>query len=220
MVETRFDGVRAVLFDMDGTIIDSVDNIVRCWVWAFRQKGIPVTREQIYNYLGRTADDIMARIASSKEERELLTEVYRLARICGEKTWREDVKLYPGVKETLEYLRKKGYRLGLVTSSHANRTYEFLEYFGIRDYFDVIQCYEKGAPGKPDPYLLLRALEKLDVEPSQALYVGDSLVDCLAAKNAGMRFILVRRPWGPSNSARCRPDVVIDEISELKNILR
>ncbi len=219
MVVTRFDSVRAVLFDMDGTIIDSVDNIVRCWVWAFRQKGIPVTREQIYNYLGRTADDIMARIASSEEERELLAEVYRLARICGEKTWREDVKLYPGVKETLEYLRNKGYRLGLVTSSHADRTYEFLEYFGIRDYFDVIQCYEEGAPGKPDPYLLLRALEKLDVEPSQALYVGDSLVDCLAAKNSGMVFVLVRRPWAPRNSARCRPDVVIDEIIELKNML-
>ncbi len=213
------DGVRAVLFDMDGTIIDSVDNIVRCWVWAFRQKGIPVTREQIYGYLGRTADDIMARIASSEEERELLAEVYRLARVCGEKTWRKDVKLYPRVKETLNYLRNKGYRLGLVTSSHANRTHEFLEYFGIREYFDVIQCYEEGAPGKPDPYLLLRALEKLNVEPSQALYVGDSLVDCLAAKNAGMRFILIKRPWGPGNPARCRPDVMIDEINELKNLL-
>ncbi len=213
-----WDGVVAVLFDMDGTIIDSVENVLKCWVWAFRQKGIPVTREQILEYMGRSADDIMRTISSS-DEKEILLQVYRLARECSEKTWRREVKLYPGVKETLEYLRNKGYKLGLVTSSHEDRTLEFLEYFGVKDYFDVIQCYEENAPAKPDPYLLLRALEKLNVEPSQAVYVGDALVDCLAAKNIGMRFVLVKRPWSPSSTRRCRADLVIEDIRELRHFL-
>ncbi|NPA99462.1 MAG: HAD family hydrolase [Crenarchaeota archaeon] len=218
MREAGWDGIEAVLFDMDGTIIDSVENVVKCWVWAFRQKGIPVTRDQILDYMGRSADDIL-RTVSNNEEREILLQVYKLARQCSEKSWRKEVKLYPGVKETLEYLKNKGYRLGLVTSSHEDRTLEFLEYFGIKDYFDVIQCYEEGAPAKPDPYLLLRALEKLDLEPSQAVYVGDALVDCLAAKNISMKFILVQRPWSPRNHLRCRPDKVIKEIYEIKEFL-
>ncbi|NPA98466.1 MAG: HAD family hydrolase [Crenarchaeota archaeon] len=218
MSEAGWENIEGVLFDMDGTIIDSVENVVKCWVWAFRQKGIPVTRDQILDYIGRSADDIM-RLITSSEERDILLQVYQFARQCSEETWRKEVRLYPGVKETLEYLRKKGYRVGLVTSSHEDRTTAFLEYFGIKDYFDVIQCYEEGAPAKPDPYLLLRALEKLDLEPSQAVYVGDALVDCLAAKNISMKFILVQRPWSPRNHGKCKPDIIINEIYELEKIL-
>lgn len=212
-------GIKAVFFDMDGTLIDSVDNAVKCWIEAFKRKGINVSHRDMYRVIGKAAIDIAKELGKISDPREI-DEVIDLARECFLNTWKQETRLYDGVVEILQYLKNKGYVLGLVTSSRLERAIMFLRYFGIEHYFDVIQGYESGIRGKPYPDLLIRVAERTGIKPGECVYVGDALVDCLAARYAGMYFIHIVREWSRNlDSNVCRPDFVIQDILEIKEIL-
>ncbi len=211
--------IKAVFFDMDGTLIDSVDNAVKCWLKAFRKKGISVSSVDMYRVIGKTAIDIAKEIGKIDDPHEF-DELISMVRECFLETWKQETNLYDGVIEILQYLKNKGYILGLVSSSHFERVIMFLRYFGIEQYFDVIQGYESGVRGKPYPDLLIRAMKRVNAKPKECVYIGDALVDCLAAKNAGMYFILIAREWNRNlDDSGCRPDFVVDSIPKLKEIL-
>lgn len=211
--------IKAVFFDMDGTLIDSVDNAVKCWIEAFKKKGINVSRNDMYRVIGRTAVDIARELGKISDPHEI-DEVIGLVRECFSSTWKQETRLYDGVVEVLQYLKSKGYVLGLVTSSHLRRAIMLLRYFEIEQYFDIIQGYESGIRGKPYPDLLIRAAERADIRPRECVYVGEALVDCIAARSAGMYFIHIVREWSRNlDKDVCKPDIAIHDIFEIKEIL-
>lgn len=204
MAGSRF---RAVLFDWDGTLLDSAEASYRCYVKLFGGFGLAFDRatfartyspewRKTYRALGLPE----ARWAEA-DARWL--ELYR----------EERGALLPGAREALVRLGEAGRRLGLVTSGDRERVEDDLERLNVSGAFGVVVCGPDLTHRKPHPEGLLLALDSLDVTPAQAAYVGDSPEDVAMARAAGV--FTVGIPGGfPNREALLaeRPDLATEEI--------
>lgn len=206
--------LKAVLFDLDGTLIHSVDHIVDCWQHTARTcLGREMTREEILPTLGRTLYDAFEEIAPGRSEE--LYQVYRAHQVVTHDT---AVTLVDGTKDTLAALKGAGLILGVVTAKKLITAMRGLDLFGLAPFFSVIVTLEDSEKHKPSPEPLLVAAEKLGIAPEKAIYVGDARVDIEAGNAAGMRTGWVT--WGAGtllNLQDVKPDFVFDSMNELRS---
>ncbi|SDD52656.1 pyrophosphatase PpaX [Paenibacillus sp. UNCCL117] len=209
--------IQTVLFDLDGTILDTNELIIQSFLHTFT--GIteePVTREHIIPNMGRPLLEQMV-FFSGREEVEDLVLKYRAYNIGRHD---ELVTAFPHVPETLARLKEAGVKLGVVTSKIRKTTEMGLRLTGIYDYFDAIVTVEEVKQPKPDPEGILAALELIGGEASSALMVGDSHYDLEAARRAGIPSVGVS--WSLKGTDYLRaydPTYVIDDIRELLPIV-
>ncbi|MGG2197795.1 pyrophosphatase PpaX [Paenibacillus validus] len=205
--------IQAVLFDLDGTILDTNELIIQSFLHTFDwDTPEPVTRERIIPNMGRPLHEQMADF-SGREQVEDLIMKYRAFNITRHD---ELVTAFPHVPETLAQLREAGVKLGVVTSKIRKTTEMGLKLTGIIGYFDSIVTVEDVEQPKPHGEGILRALRELGVDASSALMVGDSHYDIEAARNAGVSSVGVA--WslkGVEYLRRYEPAHVIDDIREL-----
>ena len=207
---------RAVVFDLDGTVVDSVELIVVSFQHAIREVlGREVSREDAIAWVGRPLREQMELF--SPEHADELVEVYR------EFNHREHdsmLTLYEGIQHLLERLRQAGVKVGLVTSKSRFTTQMAFTLTGIEEYFDATVCADEAAGNKPSPAPILACLEQLGVSASAATYVGDSPSDIQAAQAAGVASIAVT--WGVFPVDRLeaeKPDLLVHTIPELADRL-
>jgi pyrophosphatase PpaX len=173
--------LRAVLFDLDGTLIDSIDNIVACWQHTTRTLlGREIDRADVLPIIGRTLIDSFEEMAPGRGE-EMLVEYRAFQATCHD----DMVKLVPGTRDTLEKLKASGLLLGVVTSKGIVTATNGLNLFDLRPYFDVLVTLEDTTRHKPNAEPLLAACDRLGIQPDEAIYVGDAVVDILCGKAAG-----------------------------------
>ncbi len=203
---------QAVVFDLDGTVVDSVELIVVSFQHALREVlGWEVSRQQAVAFVGRPLREQM--LMFSPEHADRLVEVYQ------EFNHREHdrmLRLYDGMRDLLERLRAHGVRLGLVTSKSRRTTQMAFDRTGIEPYFDAVVCADESTGNKPSPDPILTCLEMLEVAPTQAAYVGDSPADMQAAHAAGTFPIAVA--WGVFEVAMLeaeKPGLLVHTIPEL-----
>jgi pyrophosphatase PpaX len=203
---------RAVVFDLDGTVVDSVDLIIVSFQHAIREVlGREVSREEAVAWVGRPLREQMELF--SPEHAEELVEVYR------EFNHREHdrmLRLYEGVQHLLQGLQQSGVKVGLVTSKSRFTTQMAFDLTGIERYFDATICADEAPGNKPSPAPILACLEQLGVGVTAAAYVGDSPSDIQAALAAGVAAIAVT--WGvfPADKLEAeKPDVLVHTIPEL-----
>jgi HAD superfamily hydrolase (TIGR01509 family) len=208
------DGFRAVLFDWDGTLVDSAQRTYRCYVGVFSGFGIAYDHaafERTYSpdwY--RTYEDVGL-------PRELWKEADARWLSCYET---EASRLVQGALETLERLRSRGLRQGLVSSGDGTRVRREVAALGLERFFGAVVCGGETARRKPDPEPLLLALERLGLPPAETAYVGDSPEDVAMAKAAGAFAVGV--PGGFPNRealAAARPDVLAQSLEEALPVL-
>lgn len=209
--------LRAILFDLDGTLINSVDHIVDCWQHTVRTcLGREITREEILPTVGRSLPESFEEIAPGRSGE--MREVYR----AYQKTTHDlMVTLVSGTHETLDTLRARGYRLGLVTSKGIVVATEGLDLFGLAPYFETLVTYEDSERHKPFPDPLLVARERMQLDPAQMLYVGDAVFDIEAGKAAGLRTAAVL--WGSGSEEaliNSGPDYMAASMPELVALVR
>jgi pyrophosphatase PpaX len=202
----------AVVFDLDGTVVDSVELIIVSFQHAIHEVlGREISREDAVAWVGRPLREQMELF--SPEHADQLVEVYR------EFNHREHdrmLKLYEGIQHLLEGLRGAGVKIGLVTSKSRLTTQMAFDLTGIESYFDATVCADEAAGNKPSPAPILACLEELGVDPSAAAYVGDSPSDIQAALAAKVAAIAVT--WGvfPAEKLEAeKPDLLVHTISEL-----
>ena len=207
---------KAVVFDLDGTLVDSVELIIISFQHAIREVlGREVSREESIAWVGRPLREQMERF--SPEHAEELVDVYR------EFNHREHdrmLKLYDGIPNLLEALLRARVKLGLVTSKSRYTTQMAFDLTGIEGYFDMSVCADECAGNKPSPFPILACLDRLGVEPAEAAYVGDSPSDIQAAQAAGVRAIGVT--WGVFDNGTLeaeKPDILVHTIPELAEVL-
>ncbi len=210
--------LKAVLFDLDGTLIHSVDHIVDCWQHTARTcLGREMTREEILPTLGRTLYDAFEDIAPGRSEE--MYQVYRAHQVVTHDT---AVTLVDGTRETLAALKEAGLLLGVVTAKRLDTAMRGIDLFGLASYFDTIVTLEDSTKHKPSPEPLLVAAQKLGIRPEEAVYVGDARVDIEAGHGAGMGTAWVT--WGAGtllNLQDVKPDFVfdrMDQVSILANV--
>jgi pyrophosphatase PpaX len=189
--------LQTILFDLDGTLIDTMDLIVACWQHATTVHcGAPAPRENILPTIGLPL--VAALDAYAPGRGEALYTSYH----AYNQEWHDQLaRLVPGTREMLAALRAAGVRVGLVTSKRHEILQMGLDLFGLGAYLDVVVGLEDSTRHKPDPEPLLTALARLgqDADRGRVAYVGDAAGDMACARAAGVRPIGV--PWGAAPTA-------------------
>ncbi|MCR8636257.1 pyrophosphatase PpaX [Paenibacillus radicis (ex Xue et al. 2023)] len=209
--------IHTVLFDLDGTIIDTNELIIQSFLHTF--DGItpePVTREHIIPNMGRSLVDQM-KFFSGKDEVEDLILKYRTFNI---EKHDQLVTEFQGVRETLGKLHAAGIKMGIVTSKVRITSEMGLKLCGLYDFFDTIVTVQDVEKPKPDPEGIRKALKELGSEAEGAAMVGDSHYDIEAAHNAGLPSIAVA--WslkGLDYLNQYNPTYIINDIRELLPIV-
>ena len=208
--------VDAVLFDLDGTLVDTIPLIFACYqhTLATHLPGYDPGRKVIIGNLGRSLDDILFDYATgagvddpSAMSREMLTTYRAFQR----ENLNRLIRPYDGMRETLEALRARGLTLGVVTSKVEWAARECYEFYGLGEFLSIAVFHDDTERHKPDPQPLLYAAAKGGLDAARTVYVGDSVHDMAAGKAAGMQTTAAL--WGPFE----REELVLagaDELAE------
>jgi len=195
--------IKAVIFDLDGTLADSKETIVELFQRLFTEFGFPTptpARILEIEQFGRRRIIELILPEEKRGDGELRARMFER---CGVLAREVLVKIKPakGAGETLAWLKKRGVKVALATN-RGSTTEDLLRLLGLRGYFDAVVTSEHVRDPKPHPESLLLALERLGAKPGEALFVGDSGVDLEAGRAAGIKTVLL--------------DKELNELSELK----
>ncbi len=212
---------RAILFDLDGTLIDSAPDLGDALNFALNRLGLPTyDLETIRSWIGNGARELVRRgIAGSFEAKDvdekLLQEALELFFAHYEHNLCQKTRCYDEVPSTLRELSHL--RLAIVTNKPFRFVLPILRTLGIDHHFDLILGGDSLEFKKPHPQPLLHACEWLGVAPKDAVMVGDSINDIQAARSAKIESIAVS--WGYNRGQPLDADHLIDRFSELKELV-
>lgn len=207
--------IRAVIFDYDGVIADTLEDNYRCWKYALSQSGVILSKEEFLSYEGLRPLELA----------EAICQKYGLSKKIapGIVSTKEDYfikhclpPIYKGVKELLIKLKKHGQKIGLVTVGSKLRIYETTPKY-ILSLFDVIVTGSDIKKPKPDPQGYQKAIRSLHIKPSEVIVIEDTKLGINSAKSAGARCIAVcsTRPMQSLTQA----DIIVENFIDIESIL-
>jgi pyrophosphatase PpaX len=205
----------AVLFDLDGTLVDTVSLILESFRYSLGKLGLEAEDQEILNTIGLPLIDVCFGFAGERGE-----ELFKCYVDYQETIHDRYVKEYAGTTDLFEYLKEKGCHIGIVTSKRKVLAHRGLAVAGLDKFVEAVVALEDTEAHKPEPEPVLKALDILGVPAEKALYVGDSPYDIRCGKNAGAATAGVT--WGVSTQEQlfkeC-PDVIVRDWQELKDFL-
>lgn len=213
----------AILFDLDGTMVDSAPDLIKATNFTLRQHGWePVAADIIRPSISVGAVSMIKagldaqRATPSPEEIERMRVVF-LDYYVEHLT--DDSRAFPGLTEVVSELRETGLKLGVCTNKREDLARQLLDKLQLSELFDAITGRDTFAVCKPHPGHLLGALEMMGGDQERAVMVGDSAADAEAARSAKLPFIAVNFGYD-ANPASLEPDVMIDHFYELVPAVR
>jgi phosphoglycolate phosphatase len=208
--------MRAVIFDLDGTISDPTVGIGRSINYALGTFGYPeIDEKEVSQHIGPPLDAIFQRLVPHASADVVLALVARYRERYGDVGYAENA-VYPGIIEALEYLASHGVRMGICTSKRADFAERILLLFHLRSHFTFVSAGDIGVPKEEQ----LRALIEQNTVSHDAAMVGDRAVDMTAARANGLRSIGVL--WGHGGRdelAKALPDLLLESPMELKRLV-
>lgn len=184
--------VRGVIFDMDGTLLDTEKLYLRFWLEAANRMGYPMKEEHalaIRATAASVAEPMLKRLVCPEFDYHGVRALRR--RIMEEYVDIHGIDPKPGMIETLRAIRERGLRIGLATATPEPRARKYLHMVGAEQYFDAVTCADMVEHGKPAPDIYLLACARTGVRPSEALAVEDAPSGIRSAHAAGMRAVLI-----------------------------
>jgi phosphoglycolate phosphatase len=214
-----------ILIDVDGTLVDSVPDLAYCVDELMKALGRPVHGEaKVRNWVGNGVERLVRRALIGQLDGEPPDADYARAypiflELYAENTSKRS-RLYPGIREGIDWLKSQGYLLGCVTNKAAQFTLPLLQDLGVRDDFAIVVSGDTLPVKKPDPAPLLHAAQHFGVTPAESLMVGDSVSDVKAARAAGFQIVCMSYGYNHGVDIRtANPDAVIDSLVELRALL-
>ncbi|MDE6407309.1 MAG: prolipoprotein diacylglyceryl transferase [Anaeroplasmataceae bacterium] len=211
--ENRYD---TVLFDLDGTLLNTRELINRSFVHTFehfRPEKV-LTDEELDSFFGPSLRQTFSRYSEDEKEIEEMVKYYREYNVAMHD---EVVTAFPGAKSLIKTLARKGYKVGVVSSKKTDLVEHGLELFGMLDNVRVVIGEEDVKNPKPDPEGILRAMEML--HSKKALYVGDGVGDIEAGKNAGIDTVGVLYSDRKEQIIAAEPTYTIRSLNDMITIL-
>lgn len=213
--------IDTVLFDFDGTVMDTNNVILMSWQHTFRTlRNREEPQENLVKTFGEPLETTMKKFFPDVPVEESVS-IYRS---FHHDNFSKLIKLFPGMGELIEEVKHRGYKTGLVTSRLLRTTMEGLNKYGLRDRFDTIVTADDTTKHKPDPQPVNIALEKLGSVAERTVMLGDTTFDMLCARNAGVSPILVS--WSLALKGKTKeelgeacPDHIIEKPEELLEII-
>ncbi|MGH8304124.1 MAG: phosphoglycolate phosphatase [Steroidobacteraceae bacterium] len=219
--------VQAVLFDLDGTMLDTAADISLALNRALAEQSLTsLPQAQVRVLIGRGVPTLIeravARLAAAGESADaaLLLERFHFHYERIHELDEIHTRVYPGVSQGLGALHALGLSLAVVTNKPRKAAVDLLTRLGLARWIEVVVGGDSGMYRKPHPQPLLRACEDLEVRPAQALMVGDSLTDVLAARAAGLAVVCVPYGYNEGADPRALPcDAFVESVGDLPALL-
>jgi phosphoglycolate phosphatase len=197
-------GIKLVIFDLDGTLVDAYAAITHSFNYAMKRSGYPAQSPlTIRRAVGLGDKQLLAAFVEKKDLDKAL-EAYRKYHAFDLKRY---ARLLPGARRVLSLLKKRGYRLAVASNRPTRFSQIIIRHLGIKQYFDYVLCADKIKCGKPSPEILHTVMRKLGVTAAQTIYVGDMVIDAQTARNSEVKAVIVtggsstlseirkERPW-------------------------
>ena len=206
-----------VLFDVDGTLVDSAPDICGAVQSVLAETSRPdVPYEYLKTFIGRHLQDLFEDLFPQAGQARIDAWIAEYRQIYALRE-HANTRLYPGVAETIAVLPG---RKATATTKASSTARIVLEKFGLLPHFDHVQGTD-GFPSKPKPDVILKALEGLGARPEECLFVGDSAPDMEAGRAAGVHVCAVHYGYGrPEDLARYEPEHELRSFADLAHILR
>jgi len=209
----------AYLFDLDGTLVDTAPDLAAALNYCMAHMNLaPVDISLTRHWVGHGARMLITQALAHHgiSDEQIVDRMLPVFLDHYGDNLAEHSAIYPTVMATLAALRERGAQLAVVTNKMARLSEPLLEQIGLAQYFDLIVCGDTASAPKPDPAPLFYCLERFELSAVQALFVGDSNTDVLAANAAGMPVICVRDGYNHGvDVSTLAVDGVIDRFDEL-----
>ena len=213
---------KVIIFDFDGTLCDTRSNIIIAFRATMEHLGLEMRDEETCGAtIGLTLRDGFKSMYPDFDDAKIDNCVDTYRQIFAERRKELMPDLFPGVKETLAELRKRGYRMTIATSRLTDSLMLFMRHHGIDHYFEYAVGSDSVTHHKPHPEPALKTLAALNIAPSEAIMVGDMPVDIAMAHNAGIRAIGV--DYGNATREEleaAEADWIVDSITKILEIIK
>ena len=213
---------KLVIFDFDGTLVDTITDVGICFNEALKRCGFPPHPVEMYtHFVGGNLETVVSRLLPEDQRGEdpvdRVKTVYRQLYLSSEKP---NTKPFPGIVEVLAELREKGVLIGIHTNKAQALTDDLCSrFFGDVDFIGVIG-YDPAFPSKPDAWGVEQLIFKAGVSKEDAVYVGDGLTDVKTAENAGIDCVYVT--WGqgkPGDTDSAAVKSIVKAVPDLLRVL-
>ena len=217
----HFTNIRALAFDLDGTLVDSLPGLASAIDSMLSELNLPVAgAARVSTWIGNGADILVERALAWAQNQDPQANVVRESRLIFDKYYAETVEqgsvLYPHVEKTLATLHAAGFPLAIVTNKPTPFVAPLLQSLGIARYFSLVIGADDVAAKKPHPAPLFMVLGKFGLLPSELLFVGDSRNDILAAKAAGAPCVGMTYGYNYGEPiTTSQPDITLDHFNDL-----
>jgi HAD superfamily hydrolase (TIGR01509 family) len=181
--------IKAVIFDIDGTLVDSVDLHARAWQEAFAHFGKRIPFEKIRHQIGKGGDQLMPVFLSKEELEQFGEELEKYRSDLFKREYLPQVKAFPRVRELFEAIRALGKKVALASSAKSDELDAYKRIANIQDLVEEETSSDDAEKSKPHPDIFQAALDKLKLKPDEAVVVGDTPYDAEAAAKAGLKTI-------------------------------
>jgi HAD superfamily hydrolase (TIGR01549 family) len=182
--------IKAVIFDIDGTLIDSVDLHAQAWKEAFKHFGKEIPYEDVRQQIGKGGDQLMPVFFSKEELKEIGSEMEEYRGRLFKRDFLPKVRPFPKVRELFQRILKEDLRVALASSAKEEELKEYKKIARIEDLVEEETSADDADKSKPHPDIFVAALERLgDVKPLEAIVIGDTPYDAQAAGKIDIRTI-------------------------------
>ena len=214
------------MIDVDGTLVDSVPDLSWCLDETLKQVGLPprgeaAARKWVGNGVIRIVERGIANDLNAPHDPAIFETAMPIFRELYAENTSKRSKLYPGVREGIDYLKTTGIKLGCITNKDEQFTHPILKDLGLWDDFEIVISGDTLEKKKPDPLPLLHGAKELGANPEKSLMLGDSTSDVKAARAAGFAIICMSYGYNHGDDIRdSNPDEVIDSMAELQSMIK
>lgn len=207
------------LFDLDGTLVDSLEDLKNATEYALKILGYPGHETKAYCYfVGNGVKKLIQRAFGSEDEK-LYLQARELFDVYYDKHCLDHTEPYENLIELLKELKRQGHKVGVITNK-PDRLAKKICHYWFKDSIDFCQGQVDGIDPKPNPYFVLAALKNFNVSKTEAFYIGDSNVDIKTGKNADIKTIGVT--WGNrtyEELVEAGADYIVNDVQALRQVL-
>ena len=205
--------ISGVIFDLDGTLVDSYQAIYLGFQYTYTQMGLtPLSYDEVKNRVGHSLQDIFLELPDEQKVVQAIT----LFRQKYQEVYRTQTHLLPDAKEVLTKLHSHGIKLSVATNKLGRFSRDILEHLQVGNLFSAIIGEGDVTNNKPNPEMLYLAIKKMGVPNQEAVLIGDSHIDIQAALNAGIRVYAVPSgATGQEELAKAHPTAVLNRLNDL-----